>query len=468
MSRKSSRSCAHSSLIFSPSSNAKAVGYKTLTRQQRIAATTPSGTINQKENAKSSSFEDATFPAPLVLPEDELSSDPKYPPQSFRSWFHGKWRNPVPPERPAGKRRLERRTIYLAAPPEFSSEVAYARKWAQPIAKKSKGSEKVKVEIQDVLDYLKAFYHGLPVKLLPFTPIFTNDVDCMMIDSPEKENSESETLWLNTHTKSGCIGIRSRTRPKGEYSHQLNLTDLLDAAIEILPEDAYAIVMLVDHDIYEDEEDDFACGRAYGGSRVSVISSARYNPVLDQKQEIEREHGWPASHCERYMVWCVDEVDIEETGAERKGEKPQEGRSSGKRISPMHAALAAHNSLPSLARSNPSAASLSALWLARVCRTTAHELGHCFGMDHCVYYACSMQGTASIIEDARQPPYLCLVDLAKVLSATGADVKERYRALLEFCERKSEGQVFKAYGAWIEARLTEIEETETSNGITTV
>jgi archaemetzincin len=429
----------------------------TLTRQQRIAATTSSGTINAKENADSSSADDATFPPPLVLPEDELSLDPKYPPQNFRSWFHGKWRNTLPPERPVGKRRLERRTIYLAAPPDFSPEVAYARKWAQPIAKKTKGTEKVKVEVQDVLDYLKAFYHGLPVKLLPSTPIFTNDVDCMMIDSPEKENSESETLWLNTHTKSGCIGIRSRTRPKGEYSHQLNLTDLLDAAIEILPEDAYAIVMLVDHDIYEDEEDDFACGRAYGGSRVSVISSARYNPVLDQKQEIEREHGWPASHCERYMVWCVDEVDIEETGAERKGE---ESKSDGKRMTPMQAALTAHNSLPSLARSNPSAASLSALWLARVCRTTAHELGHCFGLDHCVYYACSMQGTASIIEDARQPPYLCPVDLAKVLSATGADVKERYRALLKFCERKSEGQVFKAYGAWIEARLIEMEESE--------
>jgi len=461
MSHRSSSRCAHSSLSFSPSSNAKRVGYKPLTLQQRVTATTSSGFINPKAKEKLSTVDDATFPAPLVLPDDELSLDPKYPPQSFRSWFHGNYRNKIPPERAGDKGRLERRTIYLAAPPEFSPDVAFARTWAQPIAKKTKGSEKVKVDIQDVLDYLKAFYHGLTVKLLPSIPIFTKDVDCMMIDSPEKEQSESEVLWLDTKTKSGCIGIRSRARPKGEYSHQLNLNDLLDAAIQILPEDAYAIVMLLDHDIYEDEEDDFACGRAYGGSRVSVISSARYNPVLDQKQEIEREHGWPASHCERYMIWWVDEVDIEETGAIKKGENAQESGLAGKRMTPMQAALAAHNSLPSLARSNPSAASLSALWLARVCRTTAHELGHCFGMDHCVYYACSMQGTASIIEDARQPPYLCPIDLAKVLCATGADVKERYRALLQFCERKSEGQVFKAYGAWIKARLAEIEGAET-------
>jgi archaemetzincin len=33
-------------------------------------------------------------------------------------------------------------------------------------------------------------------------------------------------------------------------------------------------------------------------------------------------------------------------------------------------------------------------------------LGHCFGIAHCVYYACSMQGTASIIENSKQPLYL--------------------------------------------------------------
>ena len=71
-----------------------------------------------------------------------------------------------------------------------------------------------------------------------------------------------------------------------------------------------------------------------------------------------------------------------------------------------------------------------------------------------------MQGTASIIEDARQPPYLCPVDLVKVLRATGADERERYRALGEFCMRFREVHLFEAFGKWIEGRIGELEEFE--------
>ncbi|TVY48475.1 Archaemetzincin [Lachnellula occidentalis] len=454
MSHKSSRRCSHDNLTFSPSSNAVVAGYKRQTLQQRTAAA--SATVIKANSLSAEEAKPSTFPAPLVLPEDDLSLDPSDPPQSLRSWSRGKHRNKITPER---------RTVYLAAPPSFSPEVSFAQKWSQPKGARARSisGEHVKVEVQDVLEYLQAFYYGLPVKLLPLpkNPMFTNDVDDMEVDPPPKPTKgkpERQTLWLNTHTPAGCVGIRSRPTPKGEFSHQLNLNDLLDAAIEILPKDAYAILMLVEHDIYEDEEDDFACGRAYGGSRIAVISTARYNPILDLKQNIERDHGWPASHCERYINWCVD--GLEEVGGTKK-RKSEEGESSGESVmSPMHAALAAHNSLPSLAQGKPSAAALSALWLARACRTAAHELGHCFGIAHCVYYACSMQGTASIIEDARQPMYLCPIDLAKVLNATGANVKERYQALLEFCKGKNEGQVFKAHGAWIKARLEEITRAE--------
>ncbi|TVY86073.1 hypothetical protein LAWI1_G006399, partial [Lachnellula willkommii] len=293
MSHKSSSRCSHENLTFSPSSNAAIAGYKRQTLQQRTAAA--STQIIKPNSSSAEEAKPSTFPAPLVLPEDELSWDPSDPAQSLRSWSRGKHRNKITPER---------RTIYLAAPPSFSPEVSFAQKWSQPKAARARsraGEEvKVKVEVQDVLQYLQAFYHGLPVKLLPSpNPIFTNDVG----------NPKRQTLWLNTHTPAGCVGIRSRPTPKGEFSHQLNLNDLLDAAIEILPTDAYAVLMLVEHDIYEDEEDDFACGRAYGGSRIAVISTARYNPLLDVKQGIEREHGWPASHCETYIKWCVDGLE---------------------------------------------------------------------------------------------------------------------------------------------------------------
>lgn len=70
-----------------------------------------------------------------------------------------------------------------------------------------------------------------------------------------------------------------------------------------------------------------------------------------------------------------------------------------------------------------------------------------------------MQATASLAEDVRQPPYLCPVDLAKLLRATGADERERYKALLTFCGGHGNQGAgwFKAYEAWIAGRVRELE-----------
>ncbi|OWZ23232.1 hypothetical protein PHMEG_0001894 [Phytophthora megakarya] len=114
----------------------------------------------------------------------------------------------------------------------------------------------------------------------------------------------------------------------------------------------------------------------------------------------------------------------------------------------MQAAVRAFASVSASSQSD------ATLWLARFCRTASHELGHCFGMDHCVYYACSMQGSAGLSEDARQPPYLCPVDLAKMLHATGADSTDRYKAILSFCESfEGQDKTFAAFSAWLRCRI---------------
>jgi archaemetzincin len=406
------------------------------------------------EPSNDENFKASTFPAPLVLPRDELAWDPKSPAQGLRSWNQLKERNKVTPER---------RTIYFTGPPTVGRGLEYIRQWTQPHVKRGTKEKLVGFpKTSDILSYLEAFYHGLPVMMLPSPALsFTADIDDS--DSPSQTHGgkrarshateKSPTLWLNTHRSKDCIGIRSRATPKGDFTHQLNLNDLLDAAIEILPEDAYALLMLVDHDIYEDEEDEFACGRAYGGSRIAVVSGARYNPILDVAQKIERGHAWPASHCERYIQRCCeDEEDEDDDNMNMEIEVEKSTISKDGALTPMHAAFAAHVSLPSL-ESAPSVAALSGLWLGRICKTASHELGHCFGIAHCTYYACVMQGTASIIEDARQPPYLCPIDLVKVLNATGTDQNARYRALLAFCKKNEDAHLFAAYGAWIRARL---------------
>jgi archaemetzincin len=122
-------------------------------------------------------------------------------------------------------------------------------------------------------------------------------------------------------------------------------------------------------------------------------------------------------------------------------------------------------------------------WLARACVVAVHELGHCFGLDHCVYYACVMQGTASVAEDTQQPPYLCPICQSKVAYTAAIEpvptrgrrrrtieevgrmerrwTLKQYAALKEYCDARSGGVMFKGFGAWLQSRITQMESDPT-------
>lgn len=137
--------------------------------------------------------------------------------------------------------------------------------------------------------------------------------------------------------------------------------------------------------------------------------------------------------------------------------------------SPLHRAIKAHTlSFQSNMNSHTLSNSvLSSLYTLRLSLTASHELLHCFGLDHCVYFACAMQGTASLSEDSRQPPYLCPVCENKLAAALVVRVKQgektktvseawweakevnqwrrdRRRALVGVCEAVG----FASLGAW--------------------
>lgn len=413
--------CPHSTLSGSVSQHASAAGYRQPSLRQRKLAT--GQTSPQRNSLPSVDLDHLHFPAPLVLPDDDLALDPDHPPQSFQEWLDDGDRNKITPSR---------KTVYVVAPPRIGDGLAFLRDWAHP--KKGRAyPNALPAQPTDILDYVAAFYRGLPVKLL------TSNIQFLPWDS-DKASSKTAPKYVGLAVSDECIRIRTRACPDKVYAHQLNLDDLLDAAISMLPEDAYALCMLVDHDLYEDDDDVFVCGRAYGGSRVAVVSSARYHPGLDKVHSVERDHAWPASHCQEYINGCCNAAPV----AKRQRTTPSRTPTPSERLK---VSVAAASAVPDI---DSSLDLLSALWLSRMCRTVSHELGHCFGIDHCVYYACSMQGSASLAEDARQPPYLCPVDLAKVLYATGTTAAERNRALVEYCNRAGNrgSQLFAALAAW--------------------
>lgn len=73
-----------------------------------------------------------------------------------------------------------------------------------------------------------------------------------------------------------------------------------------------------------------------------------------------------------------------------------------------------------------------ALLLRRSCKVLAHEGSHMFGVQHCVFFNCLMNGSNHLEESDRRPLHVCPVDLRKLQWALGFDLAERYRGLMAF------------------------------------
>lgn len=111
MSAPTKSHCTHQFIRTTPSLYAKEVGYEQRTSQQLLTAATGS-----RRRACPSDLEYLNaYPPPLILPDDELSHDPKYPPQSFTTWKNEKERNVV---------TEKRGVVYVAEYPVVDSKMA--------------------------------------------------------------------------------------------------------------------------------------------------------------------------------------------------------------------------------------------------------------------------------------------------------------------------------------------------------
>ena len=103
---------------------------------------------------------------------------------------------------------------------------------------------------------------------------------------------------------------------------------------------------------------------------------------------------------------------------------------------------------------SPSAASRK-LVLRRSCKVLAHETSHMFGIEHCVWFRCLMNGSNHLAESDARPLHLCPVDLRKLQWSIGFDVVERYRRLRDFHRQAG----FEDDAHWLDKRLRFIAES---------
>ena len=438
------------------------------------------------------------------MPDDTLALDPDQEPQSLHEFIHEEERNPLEPRRkiiyiydhPA----LPTETIGGKVVIDLENDTDYDR-WTRPRidmrAVPSAAASASRPVVEDLAAYVQAFYHGMEVRvakdrfrLVPWKEPTRRKGAKTKVDQYIGLAAKSPTNHPDTVTR-----IRHRGADSAVPEGQINLNDILDGLLEALPSDAYAAMLLMHHDLYEDDDDDFCCGRAYGGSRICVFSTFRDNPILDQDNGIAMEHTWPNAHCRKYAddLWdCMNDDDGKKKTSAQRRFRPEQmvkvpkltaANAGGLAVAePLVAAVLSASALIK-SKGTFTANDWSAIWLGRACIIAVHKLGHCFGLDHCVYYACVMQGTASVAEDTQQPPYLCPVCQAKVAYALAvepatkndkrqagrtvagaADVERlgnawtraQYEALERFCESRTNAVMFKGLKAWLQARKREM------------
>ena len=89
--------------------------------------------------------------------------------------------------------------------------------------------------------------------------------------------------------------------------------------------------------------------------------------------------------------------------------------------------------------------------LKRSCRVLVHEMAHMFGLKHCIFFKCVLNGSNHLEESDSRPLHLCPVCLRKLQFSIGFDVVDRFRKLILFYQRV--GFDFDDEAWWVANRL---------------
>ncbi len=92
------------------------------------------------------------------------------------------------------------------------------------------------------------------------------------------------------------------------------------------------------------------------------------------------------------------------------------------------------------------------LILRRSCKVLVHETSHMFGLQHCIFFRCVMNGSNHLQESDARPLFLCPVCLRKLHHNVGFNIITRYKNLYRFYLRLG----FDNDAQWLAHRLDHI------------
>ena len=95
------------------------------------------------------------------------------------------------------------------------------------------------------------------------------------------------------------------------------------------------------------------------------------------------------------------------------------------------------------------------LVLRRAAKVLTHEMGHMFGIRHCIHYECNMNGANHLEEADATPMHLCPVCLRKLHRAARFDPAARYAKLREFYAANG----MEPEEEWVARRIAAIQAT---------
>lgn len=94
----------------------------------------------------------------------------------------------------------------------------------------------------------------------------------------------------------------------------------------------------------------------------------------------------------------------------------------------------------------------SSEFLERFTKFVLHQTTHMFGILHCCYYRCLMNGSSCVEEADTKPPYLCGICLKKLHLVLGFDVLDRYMRLAAAWTKAGCEDI----GRWYETRVASV------------